>query len=412
MTTKTKSEVKISEKLMTELTKIHPQWQLPAAIFLSLRGRFERKRVDNGELALKDRIGKVFADGDVGVVMLGDRGTRKTTLMKTIFQGLGLDGVDKSQNNEPMAHFVKSAGMATSVGLFEMFADNPDTIMFLDEMDWDNSGHFGIFKQISNGEIMRQKHGQTEPTEFKSLVVAATNSINMPTKKSDRQHLLAVLDRFYVLVARPVQTNVHDIIDDVIEFEFGGDDVDWDYLRECLTRENFDTITEREKALVHAIWEDKERYILGGNRDQTRNVFKVIDTVLFFKRLLGVKDITKHEDIVALVNSLVDAIIMFNPASVISLKDDLDELLYNAVANNDISNNGVRMAKILESCKEHGISVNESERRKIINRLDNLVMSSLLVRPSKGRYSVKKPFVKRIEPTKEEMKPSPLSGAL
>ncbi|MCK5617423.1 hypothetical protein KAR91_86975 [Candidatus Pacearchaeota archaeon] len=412
MATKVKSEVTASNRLMTELTKIHPQWELPAAIFLSLRGRFERKRVAKDELMLKNRIGKVFADGDVGVVMLGDRGTRKTTIMKTIFHGLGLDGADVVQDNEPIAHFVKSAGMATSIGLFEMLADHPDTIIFLDEMDWDNPGHFGIFKQISNGEIMRQKHGQTEPTKFKSLVVAATNSISMPSKKNDRQHLLAVLDRFYVLVARPVQTNVHDIIDDVIEFDFNGQEVDWGYLRECLTRENFDPITEREKALVHAIWEEKERFILGGNRDQTRNVFKIIDTVLFFKRLLGVKDITEHEDIVAMVNQLVDAVIMFNPASVISLKDDLDELLYSAVADNDAGNGGVRMARILEVCKEYGISVNESERRKIINRLDNLVMSSLLVRPSKGKYSVKKPFVKRAEAPKEEIRASPLAGAL
>ena len=405
-------QIPVSNRFHNELKKIHPQWELAAAVLLSLRGRFERKCHERGEVALKDRIGKVFPDGDVSVVILGDRGTRKTTLMKSIYHGLGLDGTDMARDNEPMAHFVKSAGLATSMGLFELLVDHPDTILFLDEMDWDNSGHFGVFKQISNGEIVRQKHGSTDPVPFQSLVVASTNSISMPTKKSDRQHLLAVLDRFYVLVARPVQTCVHSIIDEAIDYEFGQQDIDWNYIRECLTRNCFYSITERERALVHAIWQEKERYVLGGQRDQTRNVFKILDTVLFFKRLLGIEDITDHEDVIKLVNDLVESVIMFNPASVISLKDDLDELLYNTVADNDTTNGGVRMATILQSCKNNGLAIGESERRKIINRLDNLVMTSLLTKPSKGRYSVKKPFVDRSVSGKTELKPSPLAGSL
>lgn len=414
MVTKSKAKARRksqADRLHRELCNIHPQWELPAAILLAMRGRFERKRVACGELDMKDRIGKVFPDGDVGVVILGDRGTRKTTLMKSIYHGLGLDGTDHHRDNEPMAHFIKSAGMATSVGLFELFADHPDKILFMDEMDWDNAGHFGVFKQISNGEIVRQKHGQTDPVQFRSLVVAATNSINMPNKKSERQHLMAVLDRFYVLVARPVTTDVHSIIDDAIDYEFAGNDVDWEFIRECLTRDEFTPITEKERALVHAIWKDKERRVLGGSRDQTRNVFKIVDTVLFFKRMLGVQDVTEFEDIVELIDRLVDTVIMFNPGSVVSLKDDLDEMLYNAVADNDDDNGGVRMAKILEVCKASGLAVGESERRKIINRLDNLVMSSLLVRPSKGRYSTRKPFQKEVK-KEEKRKKSPLAGAL
>ncbi len=412
MKTEVKSTSVAGKKLLLELKKIHPQWELAAAIFLSLRGRLERKLVESGDLEFDNRIGKAFPDGDISIIMLGDRGTRKTTLMKSIFNGLGLNGT--SDNDEPMSHFVKSANAATSVGLFELFEDHPDKVLFIDEIDLDSSGHFGIFKQISNGEIFRQKHGGIDPVPFKSLVISATNSISMPKKRSDRQHLLAVLDRFYVMLAKPVETNVHNIIDNVIDGNFANQKVNWKYLTECLTRSNFNKIVENEKALVHAIWEEKEKYVLGSGRDQTRNIFKIVDTVLFFKRILGVEDVTQHKDIAAMIVKLIDAIILINPASIISLKDDLDELLYNAVSNND-DENGVRMSQILDTCSEHGMSINESQRRKIINRLDNLVMSSILTRPSKGRYSTKKIMIpkKKSDGSKvNKVKNSPLSGLL
>ena len=144
--------------LLQEMSKLHHQITVTAAILMGIRGRIEFK------LGIPNRIGSVFKDGNRGVLIVGKAGTAKTRCMEQIYNGLQLEKLNRE--GKQVGKWFSSCGSSTAIGIYETFELYSDSIIFLDEFNLDTRANLDIIKQICNGEISRIKHGSIEPIEF------------------------------------------------------------------------------------------------------------------------------------------------------------------------------------------------------------------------------------------------------
>jgi len=359
-------------QILHELKKIHHQITVPAAILMALKAKIEYKR------NIENRIGKVFEDGNKGVLIIGKAGTSKTRSMKKIFEGLGLDTINK--HGKQIGKWFDSAGASTAIGIYETLEIYNDSIVFLDEFSMDTPAHLHILKQVANGKIMRQKHGSIEEYPFSGLLVCATNAINLPGC-NNLEHLLAVLDRFYVVRAKSPQIAPNDYLDIVLS-DTSSDNVDWNIIKNALVKDNRSALNEKEQALLRRMWEKKTREILDPLRAQYRNCWTAHDIMLFVKRFLDIEDITKSKEAIILISNMINDIVLFNPVGILWLRP-LEETIYTTISSKET----VTLQEIISSCETSGLSISV---RHIHNVLNKLINNRIIFRSKHGCYSIKR----------------------
>ena len=129
-------------------------------------------------------------------------------------------------------------------------------------LDWDNSNHYSVLKQIANGKLYRLKHGAIDPVEFGGLIVGATNDISIP-RGGKLRHLAATLDRFRVVHVRPSKKPHDEMLQEVMR---GRQEIqiDFEFLSKCLRNPDCLPLTEGEEALIENIWRDRSAESLDG----------------------------------------------------------------------------------------------------------------------------------------------------
>ena len=354
----------------SELNKAHYQVSVPAAILMALRGRIERKSGD-----YSNRIGSVFPNGDQSVLLFGPGGTGKTTVMSKIYGGLGMESDQRVE--------FKTSGTGTSVGLEEMIRTNSKSVLFLDEMDWDNKEHLGLFKQLANGKVCRQKSGESVEFEFDGVVVASTNSITVP-KGNKREHLMATLDRFIVVKTERCNIDHDEILDQIIAGEsFDEDEINWDLIADRLNSDWDSPITNGESSMIKAAWKSKYEECLDPSREQFRNMHRLKDCLLFVKRMEQCPDVSKDKELMKVFADLVNDLVIVNKAS-LTYMDRAQRQVYSVVKN---SAKALSPKEIMQICEEQGATV---ELRTLHRKLRSLVDDGFIYKSGYGEYSIKK----------------------
>jgi hypothetical protein len=359
--------------LLRELKKIHHQPTVAATVLMSIRARIEFK------YGLDNRIGKVFSDGSRGVLLVGKAGTAKTRCLRAIYDGLGLETVNSE--GRQVGKWISSAGASTSVGIYEVLQIYNDSIIFLDEMSLDTPNHVQILKQICNGHIVRPRHDNIEPIDFSGMLVCATNAIRLP-RTNNLEHLLATLDRFYVVKARPPKIQPEEYMDNILGEGPKEEKIDWAAIKQAMLRKDAPDLNEKEKALLKHLWQKKTQEILDPTRAQWRNCWTAHDCFLFVKRFLGVKDMCEHKKVMKFAARMVNDSIIFNPVSVLWLKP-LEEVIYNKVSSKD----EVSLQEIITECDQAGLAVSVRYIHDVLNRM---IQSRVICRSRHGSYSTKR----------------------
>lgn len=360
-------------EILRQVELLHPkQRSLPLSILMALRARVEFKA------GLSNRIGRVFPHGNRHVLMVGKAGAGKTRLLRIIYNGLGLDGYNRDGNR--VGKWVSSAGASTGIGVCETLERYNDSIIFIDEMSIDTSSHLHILKQISNGEIMRPRHRNIDPTLFTGLVISATNAISTPNNGHSLEHLLSVLDRF--LVVKVISSNVkpEDALDNIMKDD-SIHDCNWSIISNALVRKTAVDLNDNEKELLKVVWNERVKEIIDKTRPQFRNSWAAIDIFLFIKRFFGLDDISKEQWSVDLVKEVISDCIVFNPINILWL-DPLEELIYSEIVK---SIDGCEIKTLLPICEKSGQLINNRHLRKV---LDNMVGNRVIYH-NNGRYSIR-----------------------
>lgn len=296
--------------ILKQISALHLQPTVAAAVLMCLRGRIEYKK------GVKNRIGGSFPRPK-SCLIFGRAGTGKTTLMKSVFEGFGLDGTNDVGDIVSVYH--DSAGCSTTVGIAAVLEQYGEAIHFFDEFSMNTAGHVALIKQISNGRIFRQRHQNVDPFQFDGTLIAATNGVR-PPPLAEVEDLLATLDRFIVVEAKPVKHVPGAYFDAVIRYQQQPQEVDFGLLSEALNNDCFDDLTTRELKFARRLWREKACEILdGGERAQYRNVKTVIDIVTFIKRILELEDLTIDEEAKSFCRQMIRDCIVLNPTGLFAL---------------------------------------------------------------------------------------------
>lgn len=361
-------------RLLNELLKIHSQNTAPAAILLAIRARMEHKA------NISNRIGKMFPNGNRGVLFIGKAGTGKSSFMKRMFDGLNL-GITNSEGN-PIGKWIPSTGGSTGVGIYEVLEIYNDSIIFADELSLDTEKHVHVIKQIANGELVRPRHGNVEPIPFSGVLVGATNAIKLPKNNRELEHVLATLDRFIVVKTKTIARNPEEVMDTVLT-DKESEQIDWNLIAEALVSSNNDDLNQNEKTLIKEVWNEKSREILDTTRAQWRNSQTVIDIFLFCKRFFSIKDLTKNDEILKFAQDMIDDCVLFNPVNILWLTP-LEQTIYDFVRSKEVATT----SQIISSVANAGLSVTRMTISRTMNRMQE---NHLIMRRSHGKYSCKQP---------------------
>lgn len=358
---------------MHELYKIHPQASVAGSVMIALRGHIEKRR------GVENRICAGF-DNPKSLLIFGKAGTGKTTLMRKVFNKIGETSSDEmialNHEGEVSAIYHKSAGCSTAAGIRDILKMNGGCIHFFDEMSLNTNQHVHLLKQIGNGEMNWQKHGDIEPFAFDGILVAAANSIKIPDTMED---LLATLERFWIVCAKSTPMSPDEYLDAGLSWhERKEPAVDWDLLCDALSNENYQELNKNEKGMLRKLWRHKCREILdGGNRKQYRNTNSAIDIVRFVKRFTNSDDLTADEELVSFTRAMINDLIHFNPAKLLNL-NPAEEKAYDVICENG----GVAtMQQIRTRCK---FLQGGRNAHRALNRLTEL---GLIYRNGRGSYA-------------------------
>jgi len=311
--------------VLRELYKIHPQSTVAGAGLMAIRGRFEQKKgIDPSK-----RIGGDFPNAK-SLLIFGKCGTGKTKFMKSLFWGLGLNNVNSGGDTVGIYH--ESAGCSTVPGIASLLENYGDCVHFFDEMNLSTVSHLHLLKQICNGKISRQRYQNVEPFPFDGLILAATNGIK-PPPAAEMEDLLATLDRFIVVEAKPAKIQPVEYFDAVLKYKKmeEGQRPDFKIISKAIQSSSDDDLCKEELAFARKLWREKSLEILDeGERAQYRNVTAVLDILLFTKRVLKLKNLTENEEAKSFVRSMVRDCIHFNPAPLFMLTP-AQRAVYNVI---------------------------------------------------------------------------------
>ncbi len=361
------------EELIQELEKIHPQRTIPFIILMALRSRIEFKK------NIKNRICTNFKNGSKSVLLVGKTGSYKTSSMRSIFDGLNLDQLNSS--GKVVGKWYSSSGPSTAIGIFEILSIYNDSIIFLDELNLDLPAHFHILKQVCNGQISRPKHDAIEPIDFTGTVISATNSIRIP-KVNNLEHLLATLERFFVVKVKPFNLSPGDYLNNILNNQKENTNINWNLIKHRLVTEDVYDLNDYEKSLLRAIWNKKSEQFLDLARPQDRNCQTAKDIFIFTKRFFGLNDIRSSKKAVELAVEAINDVIIFNAINIMSLSP-LEETIYNKI--ND--GNECTLQEIIDCCDNQGMSVSIRYVHQVLNKL---IQSRVIWRTKHGHYSTRR----------------------
>ena len=359
--------------LIGELEKIHEvQPTIPASILLAIRARMEFKA------GYDNRIGKTFPHGNKGVLLVGKAGSGKTKCLSTIFNGLDLEKVNKQGHQ--VGKWLHSTGGSTGIGIYEVLESYYDSIIFADELSLDTEKHVHVIKQIANGELVRPRHGEIDPTPFTGLLIGATNAIKLPSSTMHLEHLLAALDRFMVVRVNAINKSPESVMDEVLK-DKKTKEINWELIARALTQKNKQNLNKNEETLIRSLWKQKSKEILDNTRPQWRNTHTIIDIFLFCKRFFNLDDVTKNDIIIRFIEDMIRDCILFNPVSILHLSP-LEQIIYDTISTRDMA----ATSEILQSVHNSGMSVSRMTINRTMNKMQE---NNLIVKRSHGKYSTK-----------------------
>ena len=342
------------------------------SILKAIRAKIEKN------INIKNRIGKSFPEGFKGVLAVGSAGGGKTATMKAIFKGLELD-LDNSQGKK-VGKWIPS-GISTGVGLFEMFVENNDSIIVMDELDCGSTQHIHIMKQITSGNISRLKSKSIEPTPFSGILLGATNGI--PLSKKNLPHLVAMLERFTLVNIKPKNHEEENVFN-LNKEEFGCKltQEDWQQIANCLTSECAYDLNEEESAFGKELFLNKKKESLDPNKALYRQANEIIDIMLFTKRFFNCDNIVNNDILKQVVIDMVEDTVHCNPIKALQLSS-IELGVYNYIEEH---NGAVSFVDLSEHAKVNGYLITE---RKLRNMLNKLVEIRVLNKYSNDIYSTK-----------------------
>jgi hypothetical protein len=353
--------------LLNEVNKIHAtQPTCALAVLMSIRSRIEQK------MGILDRIGNLYGEGSRGVLIIGKAGTGKTRFLRSIYDGLGLEYGN--------GRWLSSVGASTGVGVFEILEMFNDSIIFADELNLNTPMHRHVIKQISNGEILKPKHKDIDPTPFTGLVVSATNGVKVPRGHSELEDLLAVLDRFMIVKSYAPKHNASNIMKMVLRGN-KSNDPNWHDIATALTNPKALMLSDGEQDELALMWDEKAKEILDPGRAQFRMCHAAKDIFLFVKRFFSIDNMCKDKEALGLVRTMMDDCILFNPIGILHL-DPIEEVIYKKVK----SKSCVETKEIFVAVEKSGMAMSRQYLHRVIDRMVN---NRIFYRTRKGQYSLK-----------------------
>ena len=374
----------MTHKVLEEIRKINArQVSMPAILLCSLRARWEFKK------EIPNRIGRVFKNGNKGVMFVGRGGSGKSQTLSRVFNGLGLGG--KNAAGKKVGVWIHSADASTALGVYSTLKSYQDSMIFIDEMKI-TTKNVGILKQICNGKLSRQTAHSEDSFDFTGMIAAASNGFAIPRKQEELEHLLATLDRYWVINVKPIDLSPEEYMEKSFEADEKSEedhlaDIDFGLIKENLFSERFYDLNNAERELVMEIWGDKSLEIIDPTRAQWRNARSAIDIMVFVKRFLDVEDLTKDEEAIEFAKEMIDDAIIFNPASVMFL-ETFDEIIYRVVKKATAEGRECDFQEIQTELQKCGFVSNST--RKTYRRIETMIESMIIQRTQHGKYSTKR----------------------
>ena len=349
--------------LLVEIDKIGNRWVV-LSILRCLRSKIEKS------FNWPDRLDKHYPSGILHSLLIGDSGTGKTTIMKRIQDGFGLNEIHSATGLPSSLYF--SMSKSTSRGYFELLANYKNAILFIDEINLDDRTTKDIFKSISAGQLLYKKHRSTEKIDFTGLVVGSTNGIKLD---SNINHINALMDRFIIVNVQNQVTDNMNYFDRILEDE-KINMPNWDLLIDAISNDFNVTLDDYEIFKIRSLWEKVAAKNLTG-KSIYRQAAMFIDTFKFIKRFFG----NLNDENFELGLEFANRTVHFTPLPILNLTP-LQKILLNFIAGKE----RVGLFEILNECDKQGFVDFEKEITKELNKL---VMSQLVFKLDNDIYTNK-----------------------
>ena len=312
-----------------------------------------------------------------GVILTGRAGTGKTHVMQQIFDGLNLK--TKTDHNSYTGIWVD--GGATTVGRREKFKENPNSVIFWNEIGCNDLPDVRLMKQITEGKISYMKHGDLEETKFSGLLIGCTNDFSAKGKVG--RDLEALRDRMDIVEVGPPYgyDPILAIEDEKHYFKINTEKPDWHAIADALRQDTDETLSVSDRDKIRPFWVYKVRECLDG-RVLTRAGSDFIDCFVFCKRFFGTLD---DEDVFDAALNLAYDSVTINPISISDLsiiqRDIVDSIIIDP-------NKLVTTAQVRKHLRENGRFINNTTLHRNLNKL---IEKGCIVKARHGEYSLLRP---------------------
>ena len=341
------------------------------SILKSIRAKIEyQKGFDN-------RIGSSFKDGFKGVLAVGSAGGGKTTTLKAIFDNFGLNNLNEG-GFKKMGKWIPS-GLSTGVGLFELFIENNDGIIVMDELDCSSTQHIHIMKQVASGQISRLKSQSIEPTPFSGILWGATNGVSL--SKKNMSHIVAMLERFTLVNIKPSNNQEESLFDNSIDAKDPLLNDDWVEIISHLTSDCSFDLNADEREWGKKLFAEKKKESLDPSKALYRQAQDVIDIMLFTKRFFQCEDLLADEELKAVVEEMVQETVHCNPVKVLQLSTS-ERDVYSFIEKDGSAS----FDNLVLNARTKGYLISNKRLRTL---LDKMVDVRILNKYSNDIYSIK-----------------------
>ena len=337
----------------------------------SIRSKFEYKKGFN------NRIGASFKDGFKGVLAVGSAGGGKTTTLKTVYDGLELDKTD-SNGFKKLGKWIPS-GLSTGVGLFELFVENNDGVIIMDELDCSSIQHVQIMKQVASGQISRLKSQNIEPTPFSGILWGATNGVNL--SKKNMSHVIAMLERFTLVNINPTKNQEETLFDDNIENKELLSENDWKEIINNLTSDCDFKLNNDERKWGKELFIEKKKESLDPSKALYRQAQDIIDVMLFVKRFFQCEDLLVDDKLKAVTEEMIRETVHSNPVKILQLSAS-EKDVYSFIEKDGSAS----FDNLVLNARTKGYLISNKKLRTL---LDKMVNVRILNKYSNNIYSIK-----------------------